>query len=411
MAQTVSITDKGNGKYEIKDSDGQTRNVDFSAASKEASKTGIKITGSSSLPSPNQQTNGYSYIFGQNYPTGSVSNVPAGNVLINGKVTPVADAVTQAQGAKNLGLIRTNLIKYGQLTKAEARDPNNLLNKWATIVAGAANDPDPANRDPFKYAQSLQKQGFVSTYGQTPTTTPQPYTQISVWDPTKAKAEITGLFTSLLNREPTADELSGLQSQLKAAQQKAAAKTTYTKDKSGAITATSTGGLDEQQFLTDLIKATPDYAKVKAAGLESATQKIRDAAKANAIVLSDADLAGYAERVRNGEPVNDIAAQFRKIAAISQPKNIAELLNNGIDLATIYQPYKSAMASVLELNPNTIELTDPALANAITGDKTMTSYEFQNSLRKDPRWQYTANAHDTVSSAVQNVLKDFGFMG
>ena len=69
------------------------------------------------------------------------------------------------------------------------------------------------------------------------------------------------------------------------------------------------------------------------------------------------------------------------------------------------------MANVLELNPNEIKLDDPALANAITGDKTMTTYEFQNTLRKDPRWQYTANAHDTVSGAVQKVLQDFGFMG
>ena len=87
-----------------------------------------------------------------------------------------------------------------------------------------------------------------------------------------------------------------------------------------------------------------------------------DAARNNLITLTPEDIAGYAERVRNGEPVENIAATFRKIAALSQPKNVAELLNSGVDLSTIYQPYKSAMANVLELNPNQIKLDDPALA-------------------------------------------------
>ena len=96
MAQTVSITDKGNGRYEIKDSDGQTRIVDFATASKEASKSGLKIStsGTSSLPSPTQTSNptGYSYTFGQNYPTGTAQNVPAGSVIINGRITNANDA-------------------------------------------------------------------------------------------------------------------------------------------------------------------------------------------------------------------------------------------------------------------------------------------------------------------------------
>ena len=409
MAQTVSITDQGNGQFVIKDSDQQTRVVSQAQALAEAAKSGVKITssGGSSLPSPN--ATGYGPILTQSYPTGSSATTGDKTVIVNGKQIAVADAVSQAYSAKNLGVIRTNLIKYGQLTKAEARDPNNLLNKWAQIVYGAASDPDPKNKDPFVYAKELQKQGFGTT--DTTGAIPKPYTQISVWDPTKAKDYITQLYTNLLNREPSAAELSDAQSKLKTAQQQAKSVTSYTKDKSGGTVATTTGGIDEQQFLTDLIKQSPDYAKVKAAGTEKSAQAIIKAARDNLITLTQDDINNYAERVRNGEPVENIAATFRKIAALSQPKNVAELLNSGVDLSTIYQPYKSAMANVLELNPNEIKLDDPALANAITGDKTMTTYEFQNTLRKDPRWQYTANAHDTVSGAVQKVLQDFGFMG
>jgi hypothetical protein len=69
------------------------------------------------------------------------------------------------------------------------------------------------------------------------------------------------------------------------------------------------------------------------------------------------------------------------------------------------------MASLLELNPDSISLNDPLLRSAIQGDKEMPIYEFQRALRKDPRWQYTDNARETVSNGLTQVLKDFGFQG
>ena len=68
------------------------------------------------------------------------------------------------------------------------------------------------------------------------------------------------------------------------------------------------------------------------------------------------------------------------------------------------------MAQVLEINPQTIGLDDKTLRSAI-GDKEMTLYDWQNSLRKDARWQYTDNARQSVSSSALNVLKDLGFQG
>jgi hypothetical protein len=41
----------------------------------------------------------------------------------------------------------------------------------------------------------------------------------------------------------------------------------------------------------------------------------------------------------------------------------------------------------------------------------MSIYDFQRTLRKDPRWQYTDNAREESSTAVLGVLRDFGFQG
>lgn len=300
--------------------------------------------------------------------------------------------------------IRSMLISAGVISKG-TRSLASIQSAWDSVLQGAIGD----NLDPATYLNNIKKQGIgldtATTQG------PTDYSQITVWDPTKTKDYITQLFIDLVHREPTAGEIADYGAQLKDAQKKNASKTSYTKDSKGKTVATTTGGLDEQQFITDLIKKNPDYIKGKESATGAALAKVREVALANGLTMSDADLAKYAEQVRNGEPVEQVGSIFRKIAGVSQPKYVQELLNSGVDLATIYQPYKSAMASTLEIDPNTIKLSDPALSNAITGEKTLTSSEFQRALRKDSRWQYTNNAREEAASAATQILKDFGFMG
>ena len=69
------------------------------------------------------------------------------------------------------------------------------------------------------------------------------------------------------------------------------------------------------------------------------------------------------------------------------------------------------MASVLEINPETIQLNDPVLRSGITKDGEISLYDYQRALRKDPRWQYTDNARQEVSNYALGVLRDFGFQG
>ena len=101
----------------------------------------------------------------------------------------------------------------------------------------------------------------------------------------------------------------------------------------------------------------------------------------------------------------------RKLAALGQPQYVRDLLGQGYDLETIYSPYKQRMAQVLELNPDAIDLRDPTLRMAISDKGDMNLFDYERSLRKDSRWQYTQSANDEVSTAVLGVLRDFGFRG
>lgn len=108
---------------------------------------------------------------------------------------------------------------------------------------------------------------------------------------------------------------------------------------------------------------------------------------------------------------NRLAQDVRKLAAQGQPEYVRQLLGQGYDLEQIYSPYKSRMASILEVNPDTIDLNDPALRMAIGKNGDMNLYDFEKALRKDNRWQYTQSARDEVAGSVLQVLRDFGFAG
>ena len=124
-----------------------------------------------------------------------------------------------------------------------------------------------------------------------------------------------------------------------------------------------------------------------------------------------ADASQWASRIAAGEPIETFKQTIRNAAKLGLPDSVKNLVDQGIDLDTIYSPYKQTMASILEINPDTIRVNDPMLRKAIGPDKEMSIYDFQKTLKQDPRWQYTNNAKEDVSNSVQKVLKDFGFMG
>ena len=175
-------------------------------------------------------------------------------------------------------------------------------------------------------------------------------------------------------------------------------------------------GLDRERnsfnaFLDSKFKFSATAAKGKAGEQLADLQKV---AAANGLDLQKAfgtQLPIWFASINKGESIETYKKQIRDVAKIGMPKNIASLLDNGVDLDAIYSPYKNVMASVLEINPESITLNDPLLRSAITGEKELPIYEFQRQLRKDSRWQYTNQAKEEVSDVALKVLRDFGFQG
>lgn len=234
--------------------------------------------------------------------------------------------------------------------------------------------------------------------------------QTTISNPTQAAVYVNNVIKSLTGRDATAQEVTELTKKLNAAESKNPVKT---------VNGKTTGGINREQFLTDLIKTGPKFkniaaeiGRVKESKAESTQSILEKTARANGLTLSTfADASSWINRINQGEPIENFKQIIRNTVNRGFPDSIKKLLDDGVDLDTIYSPYKQTMAAILEINPDSINVNDPTLRMAVGPDKEMPLYEYQRALKKDPRWQYTNNAKEDVSSSVQKVLKDFGFMG
>jgi hypothetical protein len=165
-----------------------------------------------------------------------------------------------------------------------------------------------------------------------------------------------------------------------------------------------------------LVRAKLKYTKGGTLGgaAGEALTDLKKTAKANGLDF-DKQFGDQAQtwisKIAQGESPDTFKNIIRQTAKLGLPEKVGSLLDFGIDLETIYSPYKNVMASVLEINPQTIGLDDKTLRSAIGPDKEMTIYDWERSLRKDPRWQYTNNAREEVSGIGLNVLRQLGFQG
>lgn len=178
-------------------------------------------------------------------------------------------------------------------------------------------------------------------------------------------------------------------------------------------------GWNESQVRDSMV----DYVKVASSGPlkgqyigeagKNATA-LQAAAYKNGYRIPDASLTDWNKSIMRGDKSMEDYQQFvRRAAATSFPTFATELMA-GADLDEIAAPYKASMARILELNDNEINLFDPTIRKGLASvdDKgkpaAMPIYDFENSLRSDPRWMKTDNAHKEVLGLGRQVLSSMG---
>jgi methionine synthase II (cobalamin-independent) len=115
--------------------------------------------------------------------------------------------------------------------------------------------------------------------------------------------------------------------------------------------------------------------------------------------------------------VDSQKSQIAQMATSAFP-HLKDRIAAGETIKTISDPYRQTMSNLLELNPDSVQVDDPMIRQALqvkdpkTGVLSLdTLYDFENKVRSDSRWDKTSNARDAASNTANKILSDFGLLG
>lgn len=328
-----------------------------------------------------------------------------GVVGTNADITALLEA-----SPEEIKRISTLLKAAGYLKTATSKYNKKLGDAYTTALNDFVNEASRTGRPEFKLEEFLVENAQAGGGKERIATG-----TVRISTPSQAAKLIEDRFKAELGRMPTPEEIEQYSKRLNKRETKKSAVTLGTpKMVDGKLITTYTGGFEKDQFINDIIRKSPEYKQKQEQAKSLTRQELARVAAANGLDLNKdfgASADAWVKQIEDGTNIETIKSAIRQTARLGMPDRVAGLLDQGVDLETVYAPYKRIMASVLELNPDSISLNDPTLRGAIGQDREMTLYDFQRSLRKDPRWQYTDNAREEVSTAALQVLRDFGFQG
>lgn len=149
--------------------------------------------------------------------------------------------------------------------------------------------------------------------------------------------------------------------------------------------------------------------------LAAAQRSLETTAYKNGIKLTASQLDGYMKNIARGDGSQDQYENGIRDMAAKTFSLYGDQIQGGADLYDVASPYMQSMASTLELNPNELDLFDPTIRSALTGvqdDKGVyqpqTITAFENTLRKDKRWQYTKTANEQARGYVSALSQAWG---
>lgn len=143
---------------------------------------------------------------------------------------------------------------------------------------------------------------------------------------------------------------------------------------------------------------------------------LRGLANDNGATVSDQWLLDAARQIGQGSSsIQNFEGQIRTMAARQYPA-YADQISKGVNLSDLASPYAQELQKILETGPESSVLTTPLMQRALqyvdpkTGQPgVMPIWQFQNTLKQDPKWKGTQNAQDELIGTGHQVLKDFGF--
>lgn len=143
-------------------------------------------------------------------------------------------------------------------------------------------------------------------------------------------------------------------------------------------------------------------------------RRLRDTAAMNGVSFSDGYYNDLARSALTGlTQIDDAVADIRDQAADLWPP-YADKIRAGYNARDLASSYIQNMASILQIDPQSISLDDPYIQGSITAfddqgnPRPKSLWEQSNELRKDPRWVESNDGQNKVASAISGVTAMFG---
>lgn len=180
--------------------------------------------------------------------------------------------------------------------------------------------------------------------------------------------------------------------------------------------AMSLGWNDEQlkRMIASYVKPVDGTYRGLAGAAES---ELKKAAGDYGVSISDSTMAQWIKGIALG--LNDPQQYHIQIQKMAASKYVAlkDRIMQGETVRQIADPYIQSYAKTLEVNADNVGLDDRLVQQALQSRNkdgkptTQTLYDFENTLRNDPRWAKTNNARDLMASTANQILQTFGLSG
>jgi hypothetical protein len=147
-------------------------------------------------------------------------------------------------------------------------------------------------------------------------------------------------------------------------------------------------------------------------------QQLAETARNNGLRLNPAFYQQAAQSVAMGLTTEEDWMRDVRSQAASKWPTLSDKVMSGMDVSELASGYVNLMAQTFEIDPSSISLDDPYIRNALAGadpatgnPMTMGLWDFEKSLKNDPRWMGTKQATNDIAGIGMDVLRSFGMVG
>ena len=175
------------------------------------------------------------------------------------------------------------------------------------------------------------------------------------------------------------------------------------------------GNLNDAQLDSSIAQSSSFGGKFGGTIL-SQTEELKRYARSYGLSYTDAKFNQWGADLFAGRITDsEIEKAIQDEAASAYPA-FADQIQKGVTLDSLASAYKSSMATILEVDADSIGYNDPTLRKALQyvgpdgKPSTKPLWQFESDLRSDARWQFTNNARDSIDSLQYKVMKDWGLM-